>query len=138
VSKGVLLRSKLSEGCYIRATGDSVHQVIFNLIENAIKYTEPVGSVFVRLSLESKNVILSVLDRGVGVPEEDIPYIFDRFYRVDKARSREAGGSGLGLAIVRETVKDLGGKVTARNRKDGGMSFDVVFNLYEEQGESFS
>jgi signal transduction histidine kinase len=129
----VLLRSQLAENCYVPATEDSVHHVIFNLVENAIKYNQPDGSVFVRLIVEDDTVVLSVMDRGVGVPENDLPYIFDRFYRVDKARSRDAGGSGLGLAIVRDTVSDLGGTVTARKRKKGGMSFEVKFDLYEDQ-----
>ncbi|MDR2568818.1 MAG: HAMP domain-containing histidine kinase, partial [Oscillospiraceae bacterium] len=91
-NRGLILRSELSDGCYIRATEDSVNHVTFNLVENALKYNMPEGSVHVRLETISDFVILSVKDRGVGVPEEDIPHIFDRFYRVDKARSREAGG----------------------------------------------
>jgi signal transduction histidine kinase len=75
--------------------------------------------------------VLTVKDRGVGIPEEDITHIFDRFYRVDKARSREAGGSGLGLAIVQDTVFELGGKVKAERRRGGGMSFHVIFDQYE-------
>ena len=130
VNKGLTLRSKLSEGCYVKATEDSVHHVIFNLVENAIKYNKPDGSVYVRLETEDKTVVLTVKDRGVGVPEEDIPHIFDRFYRVDKARSREAGGSGLGLAIVKDTVLDLGGMVRAAKRSGGGMNFYVIFELY--------
>ena len=130
-SSGISLRSELSEGCFIRATDDSIHQVIFNLVENAIKYNQPDGSVYVRLTVENKKVLLTVDDRGVGVPLEDIPHIFDRFYRVDKARSREAGGSGLGLAIVRDTVQELGGNVTASKRVGGGMRFQVSFDLYE-------
>jgi len=129
-NRGLILRSALSEGCFIRATEDSVHHVIFNLVENAIKYNQPDGSVYVRLEAIDNVVVLTVKDRGVGVPEEDIPHIFDRFYRVDKARSREAGGSGLGLAIVKDTVLELGGKVKAERRKGGGMSFHVVFNQY--------
>ncbi|MCL2820051.1 MAG: HAMP domain-containing histidine kinase [Oscillospiraceae bacterium] len=131
-TKGLILRSALSEGCYIYATEDSVHHIIFNLIENAIKYNQPDGSVYVRLETIDKTVVLTIKDRGVGVPEEDVPYIFDRFYRVDKARSREAGGSGLGLAIVKDTVLELGGNVKAESRKGGGMSFYVIFDLYDK------
>ena len=131
-NRGLILRSALSEGCYIKATEDSVHHIIFNLVENAIKYNQPDGSVYVRLEAIDKVVILTVKDRGVGIPEEDIAHIFDRFYRVDKARSREAGGSGLGLAIVKDTVLELGGKLKAEKRKGGGMSFHVIFDQYNE------
>jgi len=132
-SRGISLAYEASEGCFILATDDSAHQIIFNLTENAIKYNQPDGSVFVRLSIsDNKQVVFEVKDRGMGVPEEDLPHIFDRFYRVDKARSREAGGSGLGLAIVRDTVRRLGGKVEARKRVQGGMVFTVTFKLIAE------
>jgi len=131
-NRGLILRSELADGCYIRATDDSVHHIIFNLVENAIKYNQPDGSVYVRLETMENKVILTIKDRGVGVPDEDIPHIFDRFYRVDKARSREAGGSGLGLAIVKDTVLDLGGKVKAARRAGGGMHFTVVFDFFDE------
>jgi len=133
VNRGLILRSELADDCYIRATDDSVHHIIFNLVENAIKYNQPDGSVYVRLESMDKKVILTVKDRGMGVPEEDIPHLFDRFYRVDKARSREAGGSGLGLAIVKDTVLDLGGKVKAARRTGGGMQFAVIFDLFDEE-----
>jgi len=133
VSRGLTLESALEDGCFILATGDAVHQVIFNLIENAIKYSKPGGNVYVRLCVEdAKHVILTVDDRGVGVPAEDLPHIFERFYRVDKARSREAGGSGLGLSIVWDAVREMGGKVTAARRTGGGMRFQVKFALFAE------
>jgi len=125
------IRSELSEGCYVLATVDAIHQIVFNLVENAIKYNQPDGGVTVRLMVAEKTVVLSVDDRGLGIPQEDIPHIFDRFYRVDKARSRVAGGSGLGLAIVSDTVRELGGSVTAIRRESGGMRFQVRFPLYE-------
>jgi len=134
-NRGLILRSELSTDCYIRATQDSVHHIIFNLVENAIKYNQPDGSVYVRLESADNKVVLTVKDRGVGVPEEDIPHIFDRFNRVDKARSREAGGSGLGLAIVKDTVIDLGGKIKASKRVGGGMNFSVLFDPYVEEGQ---
>lgn len=138
-SKGISLSYDISEGCFIYATDDSVHQVIFNLIENAIKYNQPDGSVFVRLSIsDGDKVFFEVKDRGMGIPDEDLPHIFDRFYRVDKARSREAGGSGLGLSIVRDTVHRLGGKVNVSKRKNGGMVFTVTFKLVKDDGEFLS
>jgi len=135
-SRGISLSYDVSEGCFIKATDDSVHQVIFNLIENAIKYNQPEGSVFVRLSIaDGDKVVFEVMDRGMGVPDEDLPHIFDRFYRVDKARSREAGGSGLGLSIVRDTVRRLGGKVSVRKRQSGGTVFTVTFKLIRDESQ---
>ena len=130
-SRGLSLDSELSGGCFVIATEDSIHQVIFNLVENAIKYNKPDGTVSVRLEIDDEEVVLTVDDTGVGVPDADLPHIFDRFYRVDKARSREAGGSGLGLAIVRDTVNEHGGELTATQRAGGGMRFMVRFALYD-------
>jgi len=129
-SDGIILTPDLHEDLCIFATEDSVYQVVFNLVENAIKYNKPDGRVSVSLREEGNDVVLTVADTGVGVPEADLPYIFDRFYRVDKARSREAGGSGLGLSIVWTTVRELNGKVTAEHLADGGMSFQVRFARY--------
>lgn len=133
MSLGLTLESDLEEGCYTLATDDSARQIVFNLIENAIKYNKPDGCVDVRLKSEDgKTVMLTVDDTGVGIPDEDLPHIFDRFYRVDKARSREAGGSGLGLAIVWDAVRELKGKVTVAQRDSGGMRFQVQFSRYDE------
>lgn len=118
------------EKCRVLASKDEVHQVIYNLVDNAVKYTGPRGHVVIRLSAREGRVILSVADDGVGIPEEDIPRIFERFYRVDKARSREAGGTGLGLSIVSDTVKKRGGTVTAANRPEGGSVFTAEWPLY--------
>ena len=128
------IHSELAEGCYVFATEDAIHQIVFNLVENAIKYNQPAGKVTVRLTVVEKTVVFNVDDMGVGIPVEDIPHIFDRFYRVDKARSRAAGGSGLGLAIVSDTVRELGGSVSAIKRVGGGMRFQVRFPLYEPDG----
>ncbi|MDR3278777.1 MAG: HAMP domain-containing histidine kinase [Oscillospiraceae bacterium] len=129
-SYGLLLDSALDGGCTVFATEDSLHQIIFNLIENAIKYNTPGGSVSVRLTREHASALFTVEDTGIGVPDDDLPYIFDRFYRVDKARSRASGGSGLGLSIVRDTVREYGGSISAARRAAGGMSFQVRFPLY--------
>lgn len=111
--------------CFVRSTRDELHQVVYNLVDNAVKYSSEGGWVQVRLGNEDGQVVLFVEDNGIGIPEEDLPRIFERFYRVDKARSRAAGGTGLGLAIVRDTVRRRGGCVCAANRPGGGTVFTV-------------
>lgn len=132
---GVRIETSLAEGCIIRATGDDLYQVAFNLIENAVKYNLPGGKVIVTLAKDEENITLCVEDTGVGIPEEDLPRIFDRFYRVDKARSRAAGGTGLGLSIVRDTVRQHGGSVTASRRAREGTCFTVTFPSWREETE---
>ncbi len=122
--------TSLDGGCFVLSSEDDIHQVVFNLVENAIKYNLPGGRVVLTLKREENACVLTVDDTGIGVPETDLPFIFDRFYRVDKARSREAGGSGLGLSIVRMTVHDNNGTIRARRREEGGMRFQVSFPLY--------
>ena len=128
------LESDLAEGCLVYAVEDDLYEIAFNLMENAIKYNRPEGSVIVRLSREGEEVVLRVEDTGVGIPEEDMDRIFDRFYRVDKARSRAAGGTGLGLSIVRNMVTQHGGTVTAERREPEGSCFTVRFPAWQEGG----
>ena len=92
----------------VRAGVDDLHQIIYNLTENAIKYNRPGGFVRVTLGGTEDECVLRVEDNGIGIPEEDMPRVFDRFYRVDKMRSRAAGGTGLGLSIVADTVRSGG------------------------------
>ena len=132
ITRDLALDSKLDLGCNVLATEDSIHQVVFNLVENAIKYNKPGGSVSVQLVCMGNHVELTVDDTGIGVPESDLPYIFDRFYRVDKARSQSGGGSGLGLAIVWDTVREHNGSVSAARNDAGGMRFSVRFALHDE------
>ena len=133
----VKLHLDLAPGCVVRSTEDDLYQIVFNLVENAIKYNLPGGSVDVTLWSEGEMVYLTVEDTGVGIPEDDLPKIFDRFYRVDKARSRAAGGTGLGLSIVRDTVRQHGGAVSARAREWGeGTCFQVSFlRCREKEGK---
>ncbi len=125
---GVSMSGDYQENCTILATQDDIYQIFFNLIENAIKYNVPNGSVEVSVFRYEEDVVIQVMDTGVGIPEEDIPHIFDRFYRVDKARSRSKGGSGLGLSIVREMVERHYGTVSVSRRSaNGGSVFTVEF-----------
>lgn len=132
----ISLSSTMNEGCMVMSNEDDMYQIVFNLVENAIKYNYRGGNVNVLLYCRDNYTILHVEDCGVGIPEEDIPHIFERFYRVDKARSREAGGTGLGLAIVHDVVTRNGGTVTAANREQGGARFTVMFPYAgTEEGE---
>ena len=131
----ITLESELEEGCLVYATGDDLSQVAFNLMENAVKYNLPGGKVLVCLYREGAQVVFRVEDTGVGIPEEELGKIFNRFYRVDKARSRAAGGTGLGLSIVRDTVRQHGGTVSARRREPEGSCFTVRFPAWQEGGE---
>ncbi|MBT9166792.1 MAG: Alkaline phosphatase synthesis sensor protein PhoR [Syntrophomonadaceae bacterium] len=105
-----------------------VKQVVFNLVDNAIKYTPEGGHVQVRLFQEAEGLLLSVTDSGIGIPPEHREKIFERFYRVDKARSREQGGTGLGLAIVKEIVTRHGGEILVEDNENGlGTTFIVTW-----------
>lgn len=123
----VRIRCDLQDGCVVMATVDDMFHIIFNLIENAIKYNVPGGSVFLSLRGGEADIRFTVEDTGIGIPEEDRYNIFTRFYRVDKARSREAGGSGLGLSIVHDAVKAHGGSILVGENKPQGSRFTVSF-----------
>ncbi|WP_251908359.1 cell wall metabolism sensor histidine kinase WalK [Lentilactobacillus kefiri] len=105
---------------------DRFTQVLDNLMNNAIKYSPDGGVITCRLYETRNKVILSVSDQGLGIPRKDIPHIFDRFYRVDKARSRQQGGSGLGLAISKETVEALHGQIWAESVEGKGSTFYIA------------
>ncbi len=107
------------------ADGPKLTQVVYNLMENAVKYTQPGGYIQVRLTRAGKEVTITISDNGPGIPKDDLPHIFDRFYRVDKARSRETGGTGLGLSIVRQIVMLHGGSVSVRSEEGQGAAFIV-------------
>ena len=123
--KGVELTYTAAGDCTVLGTRDEIYQIIYNLTDNAVKYSPAGSTVQVSLRGTAEGVELTVADNGTGIPEEDLPRIFQRFYRVDKARSREAGGTGLGLSIVSDTVQRRGGTVEAANRPGGGAVFTV-------------
>jgi len=113
--------------------GDPVRisQMLFNLIDNALKYTPPGGKVELSVEAEDTLAVIRVRDTGIGIAKEDLPYIFDRFYRVDKARSREAlaGGAGLGLSICREIAESLNGVIEVQSEPGKGTTFTVRLPL---------
>ena len=131
----IRLTTRLESDCTVVTREDDVYQIAFNLVENGIKYNVDGGELDVRLCRQEDDVLLVVEDTGVGIPEESLPYIFDRFYRVDKARSRQAGGSGLGLSIVHDLVERNYGTVTVERRPEGGTRFTVTFPFFGMEGE---
>ncbi len=116
----------------VMATEDDLHQILYNLMENGIKYSTVDGFVHTSVSVEGDKVVITVEDNGIGIPDEDMDHIFERFYRVDKMRSRAIGGTGLGLSIVQDTVAARGGSITVAHRPSGrGTVFTVTLPLAE-------
>ena len=104
---------------------DLLQQAIRNLLDNAIKYTTAGGTVALGLELKSRHVFITVRDTGIGIPEADLTHIFDRFYRVDKARTRQTGGFGLGLAIAQQIIQAHNGKITVKSEVKKGTTFQI-------------
>ncbi|WP_224982970.1 sensor histidine kinase [Geomonas agri] len=114
------------EGLAVRADRARLEQVLINLLDNAIKYSEPGGTVELFASREGELVRISVRDSGIGIPEKDLPRLFERFYRVDEARSRDNGGTGLGLSIVKHIVQAHGGTVRVESEQGNGSVFSFT------------
>ncbi len=113
----------------IRADETRLQEIIYNLLDNALKYTAPGGKIRLQAERRGKEVALSVSDTGVGIPEADLPRIFERFYRADKARSREFGGTGLGLSIVKHIAQMHGGQVEAESVLRRGTTIRVLLPI---------
>ena len=124
------LTANVERGCTALFMEDDAYQIIFNLVENGIKYNQDHGSVHVTVKKTEQDVLLTIHDTGVGIPEQALDHIFERFYRVDKARSRQAGGSGLGLSIVKEMVERNYGTIRVSSSENEGSTFVVVFPLF--------
>jgi two-component system sensor histidine kinase VicK len=126
----------LGEIPFIEADYGRLEQVVFNLLSNAIKYTPEGGTVTVYIGKIVNDVYFKVADTGIGIPDNDLPRIFERFYRVDKARSREMGGTGLGLAIAKEIVEAHGGAINITSQIGFGTEVTVQLPIRRESPES--
>jgi two-component system phosphate regulon sensor histidine kinase PhoR len=128
-SKGLRFELEIAKddesSSWVLADEEAIRQILDNLIDNAIKYTPEGGWVRVGCRLEGGQVVLEVADSGIGIPRDDVPRIFERFYRVDKARSRELGGTGLGLSIVKHLVQSIGGAIDVTSRLGAGSRFTI-------------
>ncbi|MCC6342484.1 MAG: HAMP domain-containing protein [Bryobacterales bacterium] len=133
--KGIVLRAEAPEAAAeVFCDAEAVHQILSNLLDNAIKYTPAGGSIVIGggpAEGARDYVEIYVKDTGIGIPEEDLPRLFERFYRVDKARSRELGGTGLGLAIVKHLAKAMGGEVRVSSRPREGSTFAFSLPVHD-------
>ena len=121
----VIKREITKRDLWVEVDQDKFMQVIDNIMNNAIKYSPDGGTITARLVETHNHVILSISDQGLGIPRKDISKVFDRFYRVDKARSRQQGGTGLGLAISKEVVEALGGRIWVDSQEGKGSTFSI-------------
>ena len=126
VEKNIKLIGKCEDATMI-GSDILIYRLVYNLVENAIKYNHPLGQVTVTAYQRNKHVCLSVEDTGSGIPKEFMERVFEPFFRVDKSRSRELGGVGLGLAFVREIVRVHDGSICIKSGKTGGTIFEVTF-----------
>ncbi len=125
--RGISLDTSKCQACSVVGYRFRLEQALTNLLDNAVKFNKPEGQVTVECeAIEGQQVRLSIADTGIGIPSEDIKRIFERFYRVDKARARPAGGTGLGLPIVKEVVERMGGTVTVESQLGRGAKFTIL------------
>jgi signal transduction histidine kinase len=127
-----LVINGFEEQAMIIADKDRIEQVLLNLLNNAVRYTDK-GDIHVTAGIIGHDIILSIRDTGIGIPEEEIPYLFDRFYRVEKSRSRKYGGTGLGLSIVKQLVELQKGKIEVQSKVGKGTEFKLSFPRYKEE-----
>ncbi len=129
----VTLETEIIQDSSILIMEDDLYQIIFNLVENGIKYNIEGGALLITLIQQDENAVLTISDTGMGIPPDSIDHIFERFYRVDKARSRQTGGSGLGLAIVRDMVQRNRGEITVTSSQTPptGTTFTLTFPIFD-------
>ena len=112
---------------FLKADPLRLEQILFNLLDNAMKYSSSGAQIQLQAWKNKSDIHLTVQDNGKGIPEKDIPYIFNRFYRVDKSRTRTLGGTGLGLAIVKELVHAHGAEISVKSKEGIGTIFELIF-----------
>lgn len=125
----ILLRLQVDSEIHIWGDQIQLYRMLLNIINNSIKYTRPGGIIEISLAVDQSNALINIKDSGVGIPEEHLSHIFDRFYRIDAARNREDGGTGLGLSIVRAIVDGHGGHIEVSSVVDEGTTFTITLPL---------
>lgn len=125
--KNVTLEDDLPDRCMVMGNADYLLRIVMSLLENALKYEPSGGRVSIHLTQSKKKTVLSVCNQGSRIADEDLPHVFDRFYRSDKSRTNSAGSFGLGLAITKEMVERLGGTISVTSSQEEGTVFSVTF-----------
>jgi two-component system, OmpR family, sensor histidine kinase ArlS len=125
-NKEIRLKLVCQKNIYIDLDSSRFEQVILNLLDNSLKYSNKNTTTYIRATEENETIQITIEDQGIGIPQEDVPYIFDRLYRVDKSRARATGGFGLGLAIVKQLVEAHGGKITVESQVGQRTSFKIL------------
>ncbi len=124
--RNITIQTNLPTSCPpVEADAQRIEQVLVNLLDNALRHSPEGGVIYLAASCEKRFMTITIRDTGPGIPETALPHIFERFYRVDRARSRDQGGTGLGLAIARNLIENHHGKLTADNHPDGGAVFTI-------------
>ena len=131
INNHITIHMDLAQDSPVLIQEDDLYQITFNLVENGIKYNVPGGNLYISLHQQEDMAVLRVTDTGVGIPPDSLGHVFERFYRVDKARSRQSGGSGLGLAIVRAMVERNNGEIHLQSTVGKGTTFTVAFPCFD-------
>ncbi|MEZ7821299.1 MAG: HAMP domain-containing sensor histidine kinase, partial [Patescibacteria group bacterium] len=129
-SKNIKLEDSIQEKIYFNGNNIYLKKLVNNLLKNAIDYNKSNGQVYISLERIKQNIIIRIKDTGIGINKENLKYIFDRFYKIDKSRVRESNGCGLGLSIVQEIVKIHNGKISVTSNENIGSEFTVSFSSY--------
>ena len=127
--KGLKYQLGQTKNLVVKGDRAKLRQLLLNILDNAIRYTPHGGEISVSVQAEGEMAVVSISDTGIGIPPEDLPHIFERFYRVDKARSRSEGGSGLGLAIAKHITEIHGGRIEIESKLGTGSTFRVYLPL---------
>lgn len=134
--KNINMVQEIDDALYIKGSVDRFRQMMVNLIENAIKYSNDDGNIWVKAVTEAGRIIVSVKDEGIGIAPEHHERLFERFYRVDKSRSKKAGGTGLGLSIVKHIAFLFGASLKVESQVGKGSTFYIVFDAEEKMNDS--
>lgn len=126
--KNITVEIDISDNEIVKVNQTHIYELLFNLIENAVKYNKSNGEIFIKTQSDEENIKISVQDTGIGIPKEEQNRVFERFYRVDKSRSKATGGSGLGLAIVKHIVMIYNGEIELKSEENQGTKIEVTFS----------